>query len=126
MSQSDIREYEVSARSTDTYGRVLCTCRNHHFVVDGPVQNGCPGEEVTPAEIFLSGVAACGVELVQVIARAKDSPLSAVRVAITGSMDRSRPVRPDLTVFNAVRLDFTLSGVTRAHGVELVEAFKGR
>jgi len=58
MTQSDIREYEVSARATETFGRVLCTCRNHHFVVDGPVQNGCPGEEVTPAEIFLSGVAA--------------------------------------------------------------------
>ena len=126
MSQSDIREYEVSARSTDTYGRVLCTCRNHHFVVDGPVQNGCPGEEVTPTEIFLSGVAACGVELVQVIAKAKNAPLAAVRVAITGSMDRSRPVRPDLTVFNTVRLVFSLSGVTRAQGVELVEAFKSR
>ena len=126
MSQSDIREYEVSARATDTFGRVLCTCRNHHFVVDGPVQNGCPGEEVTPAEIFLSGVAACGVELVQVIAKSKNAPLASVRVAITGSMDRSRPVRPDLTVFNSVRLAFSLAGVTRAQGVELVEAFKGR
>jgi uncharacterized OsmC-like protein len=126
MSQSDIREYEVFARATDTFGRVLCTCRNHHFIVDGPVQNGCPGEEVTPAEIFLSGVAACGVELVQVIAKATNAPLVSVRVAITGSMDRSRPVRPDLTVFNSVRLAFSLSGVTRAQGVELVEAFKGR
>ena len=126
MPQSDVREYEVSARSTDTYGRVLCTCRNHHFVVDGPVQNGCPGEEVTPAEIFLSGVAACGVELVQVIAKAKNAPLASVRVAITGSMDRSRPVRPDLTVFNSVRMAFTLSGVAKEQGVELVEAFKGR
>jgi len=126
MPQSDVREYAVSARSTDTYGRVLCTCRNHHFVVDGPVQNGCPGEEVTPAEIFLSGVAACGVELVQVIAKAKNAPLASVRVAITGSMDRSRPVRPDLTVFNSVRMAFTLSGVAKEQGVELVEAFKGR
>jgi len=126
MAQSDIREYEVSARSTETFGRVLCTCRNHHFVVDGPVQNGCPGEEVTPAEIFLSGVAACGVELVQVIAKAKNAQLATVRVAITGSMDRSRPVRPDLTVFNTVRIAFSLSGVTRAQGLELVEAFKGR
>jgi uncharacterized OsmC-like protein len=126
MTQSDIREYEVSARATETFGRVLCTCRNHHFVVDGPVQNGCPGEEVTPAEIFLSGVAACGVELVQVIAKSKNAPLSSVRVAIKGSMDRSRPVRPDLTVFNAVRMTFSLSGVTREQGEELVEAFKGR
>ena len=63
-----IRRYDVDARSTDTFGRVLCACRQHHFVVDGPVQNGCPGEAVTPAELFLSGVAACGVELLQGIA----------------------------------------------------------
>lgn len=126
MSQSDVREYEVSARSTDTFGRVLCRCRNHHFVVDGPVQNGCPGEEVTPAEIFLSGVAACGVELLQVIAKSRELPLTAARVAITGRMDRSRPVRADLALFNTVRLEFVLSGVTREQGVALVEAFKGR
>ena len=64
-----VREYDVAARTTDVFGRVLCSARTHHFVVDGPVQNGCPGEEITPPELFLSSVAACGVELVQVIAR---------------------------------------------------------
>ena len=49
MAQTELRRYEVEARSTDTFGRVLCACRNHHFVADGPVQNGCPGEAVTPA-----------------------------------------------------------------------------
>ena len=68
MSLVETRRYAVSARSTDTFGRVLCDCRDHHFVVDGPVQNGCPGEEVTPAELFLAGIASCGVELVQVFA----------------------------------------------------------
>jgi uncharacterized OsmC-like protein len=126
MSSSNLREYEVHARSTDTFGRVLCGCRNHHFVSDGPVQNGCPGEAVTPAEFFLSGVAACGVELVQVLARDRSLPLSAVRVAIRGLMDRARPVRPDLALFNSVRLRFQLEGVSPQQGAELVEAFKGR
>ena len=44
----NIRQYATEAQSTDTFGRVLCTARNHHFVIDGPVQNGCPGEAVTP------------------------------------------------------------------------------
>lgn len=123
---SDIRRYEVQARSTDTFGRVLCGCRNHHFVVDGPIQNGCPGEAVTPAEIFLSGVAACGVELVQVLAKSSGVPLHAVRVAIEGEMDRANPVRPDVALFNSVRLRFDLSGVTAKQATELVEAFKGR
>ena len=126
MSETDIRRYEVHARSTDTFGRVLCGCRNHHFVADGPVQNGCPGEAVTPAELFLSGVAACGVELLQVLAKADNVPLTAARVAIEGLMDRANPVRPDVALFNSVRLRFDLTGVTQAQGSELVAAFKGR
>jgi uncharacterized OsmC-like protein len=126
MNDSNIRRYEARAQSTDTFGRVLCACRDHHFVVDGPVGNGCPGEAVTPAEIFLAGVAACGVELGAVIARERRIPLAAARVAISGTMDRSRPVRPDLTLFQTVRLEFDLSGVSREQGEELVSAFKGR
>ena len=49
---SVVREYRVDARSTDVFGRVLVSARDHHFIVDGPVQNGCPGEEVTPPELF--------------------------------------------------------------------------
>jgi uncharacterized OsmC-like protein len=126
MSQTDLRRYEVEARSTDTFGRVLCGCRNHHFVADGPVQNGCPGEAVTPAELFLSGVAACGVELVQVLAKAGGVPLKTARVAIEGLMDRANPVRPDVSLFNSVRLRFDLEGVTPEQGSQLVAAFKGK
>jgi len=126
MAQTDIRSYEVEARSTDTFGRVLCGCRNHHFVADGPVQNGCPGEAVTPAELFLAGVGACGVELVQVIAKERGVPLEAARVVITGEMDRANPVRPDVALFNTVRLRFDLTGVTPEQGKELITAFKGR
>src|SRR5579864_2001777 len=92
MGQPDIREYQAQAASTDVFGRVLCGARNHHFIVDGPVQNGCPGEELTPAEIFLSGVASCGVELVQVLAKSSGVPLAGIAVKIHGAMDRSRPV----------------------------------
>lgn len=122
----DIRRYDVSARSTDVFGRVLCAYRDQHFVADGPVQNGCPGEAVTPAELFLSGVAACGVELLQVIAKERGVPLASARAAITGEMDRARPVRPDLALFNSVRIRFDLAGVTAEQGSDLVKAFKGR
>lgn len=126
MSQSEVRGYAAQARSTDTFGRVLCNTRNHHFIVDGPVQNGCPGEAVTPAEIFLAGIAACGVELVQVIAREEQFPLQAVSVEIAGALDRSKPVRRDVTVFNSVQLRFDLKGVTQAQGNALIERFRGR
>ena len=126
MTQSDTRQYEVGARSTETFGRVLCSARNHHFVADGPVQNGCPGEALTPPELFLAGVAACGVELVQVLARGQGLPLRAVSVEVLGVIDRARPVRQDLTVFNSVRLKFRLHGVGEQEGARLIQGFKGR
>jgi uncharacterized OsmC-like protein len=123
---STARGYTVHARSTDTFGRVLCSTRNHHFILDGPVQNGCPGEAVTPAEMFLAAIAGCGVELVQALARDAQVALRSVQVQISGLLDRSRPVRSDLTVFNSVTLQFRLAGVTAAQGGELIERFKGR
>jgi uncharacterized OsmC-like protein len=126
MSTVETRRYGIRARSTDMFGRVLWTCRDQHFVADGPVQNGCPGEAVTPAELFLAGVAACGVELVQVIARASGVPLRAVHTEITGELDPANPVRNDVNVFNSVLLSFELVGVTEEQGRELVASFKRR
>ena len=126
MAQGEIRGNTVQARSTDIFGRVLLNARNHHFIVDGPVQNGCPGEAVTPAELFLAGIAACGVELVQVIARDEKLPLRAVNVEISGARDPGNPVRRDVTVFNTVRLRFDLKGVTQQQADLLIDRFKGR
>ena len=121
-----LREYDISARSTDVFGRVLCGARNHHFVVDGPIQNDCPGEELTPAEVFLSGVAACGVELIHVIARGDNVPLERVAVAIHGAVDRANQARPNVTTFNSVDIEVTLWGVNESQAKALVDGFKGR
>ena len=53
-----------------------------------------------------AGVAACGVELVQVLARAQQVPLRAATVAIRAVLDPSKRVRPEVSLFNAVRLHF--------------------
>ena len=121
-----LREYDVAARTTDVFGRVLCNARTHHFIIDGPVQNGCPGEELTPPEVFLSGVASCGVELVQVIARETNVQIGPVSVALHAVLDRSRQARTDVTLFNSIQLDFTVSGTDGASAAALVEGFKKR
>ena len=121
-----IREYEIRARSTDVFGRVMCSARDHHFIVDGPVQNGCPGEEVTPPELFLSAVAACGVELLHVIARDQSAPITRVGLTVTGTVDRGNQPRTDVTLFNTVRLRFTVGGTDAAQAAALVEGFKRR
>lgn len=123
---STLRAYDVAARSTDVFGRVLCDTRDHHFIVDGPVQNGCPGEEITPIELFLSSIAACGVELVHVIARDTNIPLERVSVGIHGEVDRAKQTRADVSTMNSVYLDFTLWGADAAQAAALVEGFKRR
>ena len=126
MAGDEVRRYEARARSTDTFGRVLVSCRDQHLVIDGPTDNGCPGEAITPAETFLAAVASCGVELLAVIARDRGITLGGVRAAIEGTIDRANPVDPDHTLFDTVRLELELEGVADAEGDELVEAFKSR
>lgn len=119
------RSYSVEAKSTETFGRVAVTARDQHYVVDGPVQNGCPGEYVTPAEVFLSGVAACGVELIQVIARDTGVSVGDVSTTIEGTIPAER-IRDDVTIFSKVVLRFDIAGVGDRDAAALVEAFKGR
>jgi uncharacterized OsmC-like protein len=126
MSVVATRRYSVHARSTAVFGRVLWSCRDQHFVADGPVHNGCPGEAITPAELFLAGIASCGVELLQVIAKSEDAPLESASVEVAGELDPANPVRPDLSVFNSVRLAFRLDGVSEEQAARLVEQFKRR
>src|ERR1700759_3406851 len=124
--KANIREYQIRAGLTDTFGRLIASSRDHHFVVDGPAQNGCPGEALTPPEIFLAGVVTCGVELVQVFAKDKNLPLRSATGVISATLDRSSQTRSDVTLFNSVRLDFTLTGVSQDEGHQLVDAFKAR
>lgn len=121
-----VRRYEVNAESAQTFGRVLCNAREQHFVVDGPVQNGCPGEAVTPPELLFAAVASCGVELMHVIARDGGIPLARVRIRLSAMLDREQQARSDRTHFNEVHLDVTLAGVTREQGEELVAGFQRR
>jgi uncharacterized OsmC-like protein len=126
VNSTEVRRYEIDASSTGTFGRVLWSCRDQHFVADGPVQNGCPGEAVTPAELFLAGIATCGVELIQVIAKADGVPVRAVQAEVEGVLDPANPVRQDVRVFNSVRLRFELAGIDEPRARELVEGFKRR
>ena len=125
-TEAALREYSADARSSDVFGRVICHAREHHFVVDGPTWNGCPGEALTPGEAFLAGVAACGVELVEVIAREDGTEIGDVEVSIHGLVDRDRPVREDLTVFNRVEMRFRVGGVSGEQARDLVERMTRR
>jgi uncharacterized OsmC-like protein len=123
---STVRGYAVAARGTDTFGRVLVSARDQHLVVDGPVANGCPGEAIGPAEIFLAGVATCGVELVQVLAKDQGYPLRGVEASIRAEQDPSKRTRTDVNLFSSVQIEFTLHGVPQEQAQDLIERFKRR
>jgi len=126
METTESHDYLVRSASTATFGRVLLSARDQHIVVDGPAQSGCPGEAMTPGELFLGGVAACAAELVQVVAHQEGIPLAGVETEATGTVDRAHTLRSDLTVFRSAALRFTFHGVGHTEGAALVEAFKGR
>jgi uncharacterized OsmC-like protein len=126
MAEAPIRRYTVQAQSSGTFGRVLVNARDQHLVVDGPVQNGCPGEAIGPAELFLSGVATCGVELIEVLAKDSNVPLRKVTASIEAEQDPAKRAREDVSTFTAVRLKLLLSGVDQAQAQDLVDRFKRR
>ena len=119
-------DYVVRAETTSTFGRVLLSARDQHLVVDGPAQNGCPGEALTPAELFLGGVTTCAVELVQVLARQHGIGLDGLEAEMGGVIDRAHELRSDVTVFRSATLHFAFRGVGDEDAARLVEEFKGR
>src|SRR5579862_4766650 len=126
MAMTEGFEYVVRSTTTATFGRVLLSARDQHLVVDGPAQNGCPGEALTPAELFLGGVASCAAELVQVVARQQNIDLAGVDAEMAGTVDRAHTVRDDLTVFSSARLRFSFHGIGDEDAARLVALFKAR
>lgn len=121
-----VRTYEVVAETTAVFGRVEVAVRQHRLTVDGPVQNGCPGEAPTPGEMFLAGAAACGAEVLQVLARDGGVPLERVEVSVRGTIDRERQPHAEVTVFTEVELALRLSGPTDQQASALVAGFQRR
>src|SRR5258707_4045084 len=106
--KANIREYQIRAGLTDTFGRLICNSRHHHFVVDGPTQNGCPSEALTPPEIFLAGRVTCCVELMQGFADSTTMSSGSATGTISATLDRRNQPRSEVTLFNSVRLDIAL------------------
>ena len=126
MTGAEIREYKAEARSSETAGRVLCQAREQHFVIDGPTWNGFPGEALSPGEAFLAGIAACGVELIEMFAADDGLEIGRIEIQIRGVIDRENPLREDLTLFNQVGMQIEIAGVSDEQARSLVEGFQRR
>lgn len=119
--------WQAETASSGIPGRALGRVRSNNFLVDDYAMapyNG-PGEEPGAAELFLSGVTACAVLMLERIARTEGIPLEHVRASMEASRDPDVQ-RPGLPTFDSARLTLELRGLTSEQAGQLVETFKGR
>ena len=112
--------YNVRSYSTGTPGRAICNARSHHWVADGS-----GGEMVSAGELFLSGIAACAVNMVEDIARQDQIALEWMDVSVESYRDPDK-VHGDLSLYDAIRVNFEMWGVDDDQAHELVEIWKRR
>ena len=116
--------YQVRSYSTGTPGRAICNTRNHHFVADGS-----GGDEVGAGELFLSGITACAVNMVERIAKGEEIPLHWMDVSIEAYRDSERPGIADegaVVVYDDIKVHFQMWGLDDDHGQYLVDQWKRR
>lgn len=119
VAASELVVNKVRSSSTQTPGRSLNAIREHTLVIDEPTHLGGPGKEITPADAFLTGVAACGVLLVQ--GRARDTNVELQRIEVDLEAVRHRS---DTSVFQRIDMHFKLRGPSQQEATALVEHYK--
>lgn len=112
--------YKVRSYSTGTLGRSICNARNHHWVAD---DSG--GEEVGAGELFLSGISACAINMVERIASEDEIPLDWMDVGVEAYRDPDAP-QGERTVYDDIRVHFRMWGVDNSDGQRLVDIWKQR
>ena len=112
--------YKVRSYSTGTLGRAICNSRIHHWVAD---DSG--GEEIGAGELFLSGISACAVNMVERLAKEGQMPLDWMDVSVEAYRDPDK-VPGERTVYDDIRIHFEMWGVSNDHGNQLVEMWKQR
>jgi uncharacterized OsmC-like protein len=126
MPVPPLRTYQVSATTTSTFGRVRAAVRDHELTIDGPKHNGAPGDRPTPGEMMLTAAAACGAEVLQVLARDAGVPFTNAAVDVTGTINLEEQPVPGVTVFSSVLFEFRLCGPSHVEARNLIEGFQRR
>ena len=112
--------YRAQTYSSGTHGRSICNARTHHWVAD---DGG--GDAVYSGELFLSGITACAVNMVERIAVTDDAPVDFMEVSAEAYRDPDA-TPGDLTLYADVRIHFKIWGVDDDQGNYLVDTWKKR
>jgi uncharacterized OsmC-like protein len=116
---------EVRTYSSGTPGRALWQARTNHFVTDDLIDHGGPGEAATAIELFLGGITACAVFMVERLAKEAGLPLKRAAVGMKAMSDR-HALRSGPPVLDCAAMHFELVGITEDAAAKLVETFKRR
>ena len=112
--------YQVNSHSTGTLGRAICNARTHAYVADGS-----GGEMVGAGELFLSGISACAVNMVERIAYDEKIALDWRDVTVESYKDADAD-HGDLSLYDGIRVHFEMWGVDDDEAHQLVDTWKRR
>jgi uncharacterized OsmC-like protein len=112
--------YQARSYSTGITGRSICNARNHHWVSDGP-----GGDAPGAGELFCASMAACAVNMVERIASDEKRALHSMEVDVAVYRNKDKPAG-DVSIYDAVRVQFQMWGVSDDDARFLVKTWKQR
>ncbi len=112
--------YQARSYSTGIVGRSICNARNHHWVSESP-----GGEAVGAGELFCASMSACAVNMVETIASTEQRALDSMEVNVEAYRDFDKAVG-DVSLYDAVRIQFQMWGVSDDDARYLVKTWKQR
>lgn len=118
MMGDDLKINTVRSYNSTVTLRTLNAARDQHWIVDSSYG---PGEAPNAIEVFLSGISACAVQHVELIAKEQNVPLRSVVCTI-------RSVRKVTTNhrFESITLHFELEGPSEEQAKVLAAAHETR
>ncbi|MFT5175520.1 MAG: putative OsmC-like protein [Gammaproteobacteria bacterium] len=112
--------YEARSYSTGIVGRSICNARNQHWVAENS-----GGEAVGAGELFCASVAACAVNMVETVASNEQRALDRMDVNVAAYRDSDK-LAGEVSLYDAVRIQFQLWGVSEDDARFLVKTWKQR
>ena len=112
--------YQANCNSIGVVGRSICNARNHHWVAENT-----GGDAVGAGELFCASISACAVNMVETIAQKEAKPLDAMEVKVGVYRDFDKAAG-DVSLYDAVRVEFELWGVSQEDAKFFVKAWKQR
>ncbi len=112
--------YEARSYSTRIVGQSICNARNHYWVAENS-----GGEAVGAGELFCASIAACAVNMVGTIAGTEQRALDSMEVSVAAYRDFDKPAG-DLSLYDAVKIEFEMWGVSDDDARYLVKTWKQR